>query len=559
MQIIKPLLAYSFVIGLLALPVNAQQPISTSPGASTASPVLGSPQSFQTPTSATPPGSPASQGAPAPAQTQTLTPPPATVDTPSPAAQPTTISTPARGRVEADADVETLAPATLVPKGTLEPVTLKATLQKKQTVPVGLEDILRLALGQNIEIDLEEERLEQRRLERQFLVTELLPDVRLEYNQQRFNGAIQIFGGETLAVQRTTYQPQVTLNYSIFTGGQNLLQIRASRQRQEAQASLLEDTRQTILSQSANAYYELQQAYWQKALALQAIREAEQQVALNEARLESGVGIRLDVLQAQTLLANRRRDLINSEAAISQASQQLNRLLNFDLDVDIVPKELEATVKPLVPTESDFRTLTASAVQNSPRLAALERLREASETDVKTALASVFPRIDITAFVNGTGPSITELATSRFGGIQVSTTLLDNLGFAYPVRRKQARNLVKLAELAVQQARRELEERLANDWIAIQANEDRVEVAKEAFQFARAAYEQALGRLREGVGTNLDVETAQTRLATARSELATAFLDYNQSQVSLVADLGIASITSLTQGTRPNGSPAAQP
>lgn len=444
-------------------------------------------------------------------------------------------------------------PPTVLPPGTLGPVTLKSTLQKNQFLVLSLEDALKLAEGQNIQIRIDQEQLTQRRLDYKYRLSDLLPDFVAEYNQSRFVGAFQIFGGTPISIYRTTFQPQLSANYSIYTAGKNIFEIRASKQRQEAQQNQLEETRQNTLRNVALAYYDLQQGYWSRAIALQSIREAEAQVALNKARYESGVGVKLDYLQAQTALSTQRQALINAENQISKQVQRLALLLNLDFDVDITPPSIESTVTQLAPQDMTAKTLLDVARLHHPRLKTLKLLKEAAGTDVKVAIADIFPRIDVAAYINGTGPGLDELGLSRFIGVRVSTNLLDNMGLGKPLQIKSARSNFRLADLMVTQAERILEESLATNLLDLKTLEERIVLDRQTLAYANETYSQAFGRLKEGVGTNIDVENAMTRLTEARTTLAGAFLDYNKTQIALLSNLGVISVNTLTQGASAYG------
>lgn len=444
-----------------------------------------------------------------------------------------------------------------IPENTLGPVTLKASLQQTKILPLTLDDALKLAEGQNVTIAIENETVTQRKLDYQYRLSDLLPDIVGEYRQSRFVGGTQVFGGETVSVFRTTYQPQVTARYSIYTAGQNIFEIRASKQRMEAEKNTLEQTRQDTLSQVALGYYDLQLAYWQKAIALQAIKEATTEVSLNQARLDAGVGVKLDVLQAENQLALQKQALVTAENTIAKASQHLAQLLALDFQVDVVPASLEATVTKIAPEEVPFADQIATLRQQHPQLKALSDLRNATRTDIKAAKASVFPRLDLTTYVNGTGPRLNGLIRSEFAGVYASTNLLENMGVGTLVRVKTAKSLSKLADLNLTQARQQLEESLANSVVEMKTQQARIDIAKESLNVAREAYNQALGRLREGVGTNLDLITAMTNLTRARSDLASAFLNFNKAQVTLLTSLGVASRETLTKGYLPKSAAAS--
>lgn len=451
-----------------------------------------------------------------------------------------------------ETDSDTLSPAEL-PEGTLGPVTLKATLSKTKVMPLTLEAALKLAEGQNVSLQIENKTTEKRQIEYRYRLSELMPDLTIGYNQSRFVGGVQIFGGELFHMSKTSYQPQLTANYTIYSAGANVFELKASKQRLEAQKSLSEDARQRILSEVALAYYNLQQAYWQRAISLQAIKEGELRVALSESRYKAGIGLKLDVLQAQTYLSQKKEQLLQVENRITKASDHLSQLLNLDFQVDLVPTSLDSTVARLVPSDSSALDLIALAKSTNPKLKALEQLNDAAHLDVKTTIANTFPRFDVTGYINGTGPSLDGLGLGRFAGLHVSLDLLENLGAAKPLKIKAAKSTAQLAQLNLVQAKSLLEESVANTLTDMKTLENKIPITKETLQYAKAAYSQALGRFQEGIGANVDLENTMTELTRVRSELATAFLDYNKAQVTLLSDLGLVSVNTLTQGYRPNG------
>lgn len=449
-----------------------------------------------------------------------------------------------------------LAPATptervtesTLPEGTLGPVTLKASLQQTQTLPVSLLDILNLASGKSLSIQLAQAEEKEAKTRLQQTWAELLPDVTLQYTQSRFVGVFQIFGGDNIEVFRTTYQPQVSANYTLYPAGKNLWEIKASKERAQAQINLTEETRQKALLEVSQAYYQLQKAYWLKAITLQALAETQKRVALTEARFNSGIGLKLDWLQAKAEQANRQSDLLTAESAITQASQQLAARLDMDLNINLVPTALDAGPMPLVSSQTSFEVAKTLQKQEHPQLHALQNLHRAAKTDVIVRVADLVPQINVTGYFNGTGPALDRLGLSKFGGVQVSTNLFENMGLAKPLQIKQAKTAAHSAELSLREATRFLEASLAQDWTQAEAQRQKINLAREGLTSAKLAYEQAFGRLEAGVGTSLDVDVAQTRLTQARQNVAMAFLDFNQGQLTLLKTLGTLSLNTLTQG-----------
>ncbi|MEB3286792.1 MAG: TolC family protein [Vampirovibrionales bacterium] len=429
-----------------------------------------------------------------------------------------------------------------------KPITLRAVLQKRQVLPLSLENALKLAEGQNITIQIAKENANIQRSDFYLRLSDLLPDITGDYRQSKLEGAVQVFGGDTVEVTRKTYQPQITLNYTVYTGGRNIFDIRSSKHRLNALEKQTQETRQDILRQVAIAYVDLQAAYWQRSISLQAIREAEQQVELTDARFQGGIGLQVDLLQARSNSSLRQQELVQAEQLISQSSENLGQLLNLDFQVDILPDTIDASIERLLPQDMTMDELLRIAEDNNPRLALLQEYAKAGRSDLKVAVADLFPQVTLTAYRNRTGPSPSEALPTRFTGIQASWNLLENMGFARPFQIKQARASAKLAEYNYDQGERLLKQSIANDWVSLNALEKNVVAARDGYNYSQAAYEQAAGRLQEGVGTNLELQLALTNLTRARSDLALTFLNYNRIQSNLLFNLGVLTPSTLLKG-----------
>jgi outer membrane protein len=439
--------------------------------------------------------------------------------------------------------------------GPAERVPLRAVLQKHRTLVLSLQDALNLVEGKNLSLRIAQENQKIQQTDYWLRLSDLLPDITMQYTQSRLVGVVQVFSGQTTEVTRPTYQPQVTGNYIIYTGGRNIFEIRASKQRLNALKHQTEATRQDALQQVALAFYDMQAAYWQRSLAAQAIREAEQQVDLTRARFEGGIGLQIDLLQAQSNLSLRRQELVQAEELISQASENLAQLLNLDFEVDILPNTLDAEIVQRIPESLSVTDMLKIAHARNPNLARLNELARAGRSDVHVAVASLFPQVNLTVYRNLTGPSPANWLPTRFTGLQATWNLLENMGFARPLAIRQAIAASAVARDNREQGERLLQQSIVNARIGLNALRETISAARDNVRYSRAAHEQAEGRLREGVGTNLDLQLALTNLARARSDLAAAFLDYNRLQTTQLFNLGVLSPETMANGFIPLSPP----
>lgn len=435
-----------------------------------------------------------------------------------------------------------------------DPIPLRAVLEKKQTLTLSLQDAFQLAEGKNVSLKIARENQKIQQSDYWLRLSDLLPDFTMQYTQSKLVGGVQVFGGGVTQVERVTYQPQVTLNYTVFTGGQNIFGIQASKHRLKALKDQTEATHQDMLQQVALAFYDIQAAYWQRTLAMQSIREAEQQGALTAARFRGGIGLQVDDLQAQSNLALRQQELVQAEQAISQASENLAQLLNLDFEVEVLPDTLDAEIVQRIPDSLTVKEMLTIAKTNNPNLARLKELARAGKSDMNVSVASLFPQVNITSYRNRTGDSPSTWLPTRFTGIQANWNILENSGLARPIAIRQAKASMEVARYNEVQGERLLQQNIVNGWIGLNALRQTITAARSNLQYSQLAYEQASGRLREGVGTNVELQLSLTNLARARSDLAAAFLNYNRLQTTLLFNLGVLSSDTMANGYHPSPS-----
>src|SRR5262249_1103797 len=133
----------------------------------------------------------------------------------------------------------------------------------------------------------------------------VLPSFEGAFTQNRFVGATQVFGGETVGVFRTTIQPQLTASWTLYPGGTSIYQILAARRHMQAGEQLTKETLQEQMSGAAQDYYKLLEAVAERDNAEKGVEEVQKQVELNQARIDAGVGIKLDLVRSKTLLAQK--------------------------------------------------------------------------------------------------------------------------------------------------------------------------------------------------------------------------------------------------------------
>lgn len=317
------------------------------------------------------------------------------------------------------------------------------------------------------------------------------------------------------------YGPSLSLAYVLYDFGARAAGIDAQRYR--LVASLLDNNRalQDVIAEVEAAHYGLLvaraqvEALAQLEVSLQASLEAA------EARLRGGLASRADELRARAALAEAQlarqaaeRDQAKAEAALKQAAAiEQTRPLVLDWKPE-PPAELEAA--------DLLAGLLAEAQRQRPDLKALEAAAASARAEAERARAARWPSLSLAANTGRTYFLEDDRAasTSYSVGVSLTAPLFDGGRLAAEARAAE-RDAERLqAEVALQQ--NQVARAVTEAYLDVRhAQAQRAGVAVQ-FESATESEEAAEARYRAGVGSLLELLTAQAALARARQSAAQA-------------------------------------
>lgn len=460
----------------------------------------------------------------------------------------------------------------------IRPIELRASVFKTDHYPVDLAAVLKLVEDQNLMIaqnrlnsDIQQSRLRQQQVA-------LLPNITGTYSQNRQGGQqgfisgssggfISANGGNS-GTRRTSsrgntqtfQQIQVGASWTVYPGGRNVYQILAAKRRKVSSDFLLKETYQEQLSQAAQEYYKLLAAYEQKGVIVRNIENTLEQVKINQSKVKVGKGIPLDLSQAKTTYAQQQSAMVQAEATILQAEQSLINRLNLEPTVHLIPSGADARKKALVSEVVSVEQLLHRAISTNPTLKIGEEELKALGYDYKMIRSDLIPSFTLQASSRASGTELDNLQRSTSGGFSVTANLLQNMGLQVPLQMREKKQLIQQKRLAQQAVTRDIQSKVMTAFLNSENYEGAIEAAQQAVDSAQESYDLASGRFKAGYGINLDVLNAQANLATARSTLVQAVLNYNQSQIQLVQAMGLLTPEAVLQGVQWQGNSAnAQP
>lgn len=342
-------------------------------------------------------------------------------------------------------------------------------------------------------------------------------------------------------------QGTVSATYNIYTSGFRSGQIEAAKA--QVKISELEIKRQLeqLRLDVANDYYNLQQTSALISVARDAVRNAEASLEVARAREQAGLGTKFDVLQSEVQLADTVQNATQANNLQKIAQRQLAQRLNVKETVNLVAADQVNIAGGWLLTLEESIVL---ALQNRVELAQLLNQRRFAVEQRRVALAANKPQLQ--AFANlEVADELDDDISGAFGyavGLQVSINFFD--GKAAKSRAAQQEENIAIAETQFADTKNDLRFEVEQAYANLTSNLRNINTAQSSVQLAEESL--ALARLRSsaGIGTQLDVTTAETALTQARGNLIAAILDYNR---ALIALQRATSYTQPVSGVTPPG------
>ncbi len=393
---------------------------------------------------------------------------------------------------------------------------------------LSLDDALRLALQNNgvaraalADTDAAQARLNAAR-------ANLYPSLDISSSTTR----TRIEGGG-ITTDATQRENGVGLEWLLLDNGQRELRIRQSSRAAEATRQNTRDAVRRVLFQTARAYYEVLRRKELLQVADASVRRAETLLEVAKAQAEVGTAPRKDVLQAEADLANARVQQIQARNALRLAEADLKRLIGWNPQRALPDLQAPAGAPP-APPELSVEQLWQRARLQRPDLRNAELNLQISKLSVDAARLNSLLRLQITA----RGFREVEPNSRTQGSLNViaSYPLFD--GGLTRANLREAEAGLESVQFRLKQAERDAYAEVESAILTFRETAERLEASKVAVAAARRNFDAAQESLREGVGTIVEVLTAQLALITAETNLVQATYDAAVAELQLRVAVG---------------------
>ncbi len=321
----------------------------------------------------------------------------------------------------------------------------------------------------------------------------------------------------------------ISLKQTLFDSGQRELANSEARHQVEGANLTNEDTRQQITATVTTSYYNLLAAQDQVKVAQANVAENQQTDELTQAELTAGTAAQTDVYQAKANLATAEVTLIQDQTQVEVNSAALKNSMGIVTDDPVQPEPLsQGTALPPVPTPPAIGTLTDyyKTAQNNrddlkAQLSNVDTARDAVKLARINAGLSLSGDYLLTYQpTNDLGPKGTSSALT----LTASLPLLDGGYSKGAVRVEDA--ALESALATFEQTRQTILEAVEQDYYTRQESLQAITYAQVAVQAGQINYNSAVASREAGVGTVLEITTAEATLTQAQSQYVTAIYNY---------------------------------
>ncbi len=310
------------------------------------------------------------------------------------------------------------------------------------------------------------------------------------------------------------YGPSLNLSYLLLDFGER------SHGHEVTHAALLASqhqqlwTVQSVILEVIEAYTRTLDAHEECAAKEADLKDAEQSLALTNARSDAGLQTVTDVLQMKAAVANTRIQLENARGQVEIALARLKNALGLPLDKPLRVAQLPDTLVLPEMTESVGQYLASCAAKRED-LQAAELEVKRREAERAKAAAAGRPRVTVEASGGRNFHTHTDHDPYNAGvAVQISIPLFHGGLYRQGVKRAEAELEMAQADLANRESDAALGV-LTNYW-ALKTATQKYLFTQEYLDYSQEAFSQAQEQVKEGVGEVRTLLDTQQLLTDAR-------------------------------------------
>ncbi|MDZ4874693.1 MAG: hypothetical protein CLLPBCKN_004089 [Chroococcidiopsis cubana SAG 39.79] len=410
----------------------------------------------------------------------------------------------------------------------------------QQAQPITLQQAIALAQRNNRELQIARQTLQRSQAALRQAQAARLPTLSGEAEFSREQNASDklddLDDGEESSPE-TPLGGTLEVGYDIFTSGRRSGRIGAAQEQVRFDRLDVERLNEQTRLDVTNTYYDLQEADEQVRISQAGVNNAQKSLQDAIALEEGGLVAQFDIVRAKVQLGNAEQELIDAQSQQDIARRRLVELLSLGETVDVRAAD---PVRQAGEWKLSLEESIVLAYKNRVELQQQLAQRRIAEQQRRVALAEARPQISLFANYQVLDDLSDEfdLQDGYAAGARLRWNFFD--GGAARFAAAQERNNRAIAETRFAQTRNQVRFQVEQGYKSLQANARSIQTASAALQQAQLGLETARVRFQGGVGTQLDVISAENDLTRAQVNRLNAILNYNRALATLqraVSDL----------------------
>jgi outer membrane protein len=351
-------------------------------------------------------------------------------------------------------------------------------------------------------------------------------------------GRSQVFSNSSNStVQSNAFSTALQARQLIYDFGKTGALVDEARANVRLSQGQLEQTREVVVLNVRQTYYQLLQARRLVAVADSQVARADLNLRSAKGFFDVGTRPKSDVTRAEVDVANAQVAQIRARNLVRFSEVNLANALGLEAATAI---QIQDNLN-FEPVQLDQEALRAEALSNRPELAQAKARIDAARAQLSGARAGYLPDLVATGSVGGfSGDPELNLFSSSQDTWAVAGTLSWNLfqGFFTQSRVKETEANLDAAQANYDSFELQVRLEVEQTTIAVVEASERFVATGKAVESARENLRLAQGRYDAGVGTILDLTTAQFDLTNAEADQVRALTDHKLALAALDRAVG---------------------
>jgi outer membrane protein len=342
--------------------------------------------------------------------------------------------------------------------------------------------------------------------------------------------------GGTNASANPNFLNQMVLRQLLFDFGRTRDTVNESKALANAALTSLTKVQADLVFAVKSQFYATQSAQQLVEVSEADVKSRQDQLDLATASYKAGLGPPVDVVTAQTSLAQSTSALVQAENNFVIAKITLAAEMGIDPRTPIMLAASTEHSVELAPNRNDLQSFVSEALQHRPEVVLAQQTLAAANYGLSSARKGQAPNLSFVASV-GAGGAYDPFANDNFSlGLSLNFPLYD--GGLTPARIKQASAGLSQSLAELKAASITVISDVAQAYANLQTADQRVKIDAANVSNAQEAVRLAQGQYKAGVTTFIQVTTAQAALVAAQGEQVSALAAQQTARAQFLRALG---------------------